>query len=101
MKPPFMSGTEPVIFDSSSTSFDAAERDVTSFLSFCPHKKACFSRRIRQPLSCRTEDRYLPSIQEKSRERSLEISSFHDIIEAVNVQPMPDGVEHPNRIVSS
>lgn len=42
-----------------------------------------------------------PVHSKKLRERSLETSSFHDIIEAVNVQPMPDGIEHPNRIVSS
>ena len=101
MKPPFGLVPESVMFDSSFTSFDEAERDGTGFWSFCLHKQAVLFETHQANSRPSDRNRYLPSIQEKFRERSLETSSFYDIIEAVNVQPMSDGVEHPNRIVPS
>lgn len=41
------------------------------------------------------------SIQEKFTQRRLEISRLDDIIETVDIQPMPDGIENPNWIVPS
>jgi hypothetical protein len=88
------------MFDSSSTSFDGAERNVIGCWSFCLHKKVVLFETHQANSQFRTGAWDLVH-QEKFRERSLETSSFDNIIEAVNVQPMSDGVEHPNRIVSS
>jgi hypothetical protein len=102
VKPPFGLVPESVMFDTSFTSFDEAERDGTGFWSFCLHKQVVLFKAHQANSRPPDRNRYLSSsIQEKFRERSLETSSFYDIIEAVNVQPMPDGVEHPNRIVPS